>query len=484
MSTVKHSGELTTTALTSALKRADKEQGDEWLPDGTGRGAGRLFFRAQPAGGRWYFRYTLPGGKRDTLALGHYSLPGRTKDEHTGGGYSLAEARERARELAALLKTPETANIRAHLDNLERAAERQYLAEAEKLRRAQEAEAAQKDTLGRLCLIYCDHLKATGKVSADKVRRDLTRHVLSLALADKPARDVRPVEIAQIVRKLVENGHQRQAGLIRSYLSAAYRLAAGAEGDATAPAALLGFHVETNPVANIRALPTQERHRVLSPDELRLFLKRLTGYADITSDALWMALLAGGQRPQQLLRARVVDYAADEGLLTLLDGKGRRRQPRVHVLPLAPRGQSLMTSLRERAQRLGSPWLFSTAGTVPMDIGTLSYRVTLISRAMVEAGEASEPLQMKDLRRTTETLLAGLKINKDLRAQVLSHGLGGVQARHYDRHDYGGEKREVLALWERRLSAIEAGLTARQTKAAEGPQTGDRSDLAEGSVQH
>jgi hypothetical protein len=44
-----------------------------------------------------------------------------------------------------------------------------------------------------------------------------------------------------------------------------------------------------------------------------------------------------------------------------------------------------------------------------------------------------------------------------LRAQLQSHGLGGVQDAHYDRHDYMLEKRRALEAWERRLLDIVEG---------------------------
>ena len=38
-----------------------------------------------------------------------------------------------------------------------------------------------------------------------------------------------------------------------------------------------------------------------------------------------------------------------------------------------------------------------------------------------------------------------------MRAHLQSHGLGGVQTRHYDRHSTMDEKRKALELWEGRL---------------------------------
>ena len=45
---------------------------------------------------------------------------------------------------------------------------------------------------------------------------------------------------------------------------------------------------------------------------------------------------------------------------------------------------------------------------------------------------------------TAETLFARKGISRDVRAQIQSHGLSGVQARHNDKHDYRDEKRRAL----------------------------------------
>ncbi len=61
----------------------------------------------------------------------------------------------------------------------------------------------------------------------------------------------------------------------------------------------------------------------------------------------------------------------------------------------------------------------------------------------------------RDIRRTAETEMAGLGFSVDLRGQLLSHGLGGVQAVHYDRHSYLPEKKAALEKWERHLEGQE-----------------------------
>jgi hypothetical protein len=57
-------------------------------------------------------------------------------------------------------------------------------------------------------------------------------------------------------------------------------------------------------------------------------------------------------------------------------------------------------------------------------------------------------------------MLAGMGISRDTRAQLLSHGLSGVQAAHYDRHSYTDEKRAALVAWEQRLDDISTGKTS------------------------
>ena len=64
----------------------------------------------------------------------------------------------------------------------------------------------------------------------------------------------------------------------------------------------------------------------------------------------------------------------------------------------------------------------------------------------------SVSVEMRDLRRTCETMLAAMGVSSDVRAHLQSHGLGVVQTRHYDRHSYMDEKRKALELWEGRLA--------------------------------
>lgn len=51
-------------------------------------------------------------------------------------------------------------------------------------------------------------------------------------------------------------------------------------------------------------------------------------------------------------------------------------------------------------------------------------------------GDGIEGFQVKRIRSGIETLLAAQGISREVRGHPQSHGLSGVQARHYDGHDY------------------------------------------------
>jgi hypothetical protein len=62
-----------------------------------------------------------------------------------------------------------------------------------------------------------------------------------------------------------------------------------------------------------------------------------------------------------------------------------------------------------------------------------------------------EPFKAADIRRTCETQLAVLKVSKDVRTELLSHGRNSLIAGRYDHHQYLDEKRKALNKWEAAL---------------------------------
>ena len=93
----------------------------------------------------------------------------------------------------------------------------------------------------------------------------------------------------------------------------------------------------------------------------------------------------------------------------------------------------------------GGAYLFTLdAGKHGAGYHTVRSLVAGIAAAMVEAGETAATFTPGELRITVETRLAAAGVPRETRAQLQSHGLGGVQGRHYDKHSYLDEKREAL----------------------------------------
>lgn len=83
--------------------------------------------------------------------------------------------------------------------------------------------------------------------------------------------------------------------------------------------------------------------------------------------------------------------------------------------------------------KLGTFVFTTTQGFKATSHAVVRARVRNIATAMQEAGEhVGSMFTEGDPRRTVETRLAAEGVRQELRAQLQSHGLGGVQARRYD----------------------------------------------------
>ena len=236
-----------------------------WLSDGGARGAGTLVFRRTGGVVRAYFRYTQTDGSRFALPLGHC-------DELGTNGLTLAQARAKAGELSKLYLAGEK-DLRTYLEAVE--AERQAALEAEKSARAAAAarkEVEQRYTLTALCDAYVAALEAQRKAkSARDVRSAFNVRVVSRhpELARTPATSITPQQVAVVVRTIREAGKERTAGILRSYLRAAYAMAIRAPFDSAVASDMTGFGVEMNSVDAIPTIPVRAGHRTLSATELR-----------------------------------------------------------------------------------------------------------------------------------------------------------------------------------------------------------------------
>lgn len=413
--------------------------------------------RATPPGKR------TPNGSRAFIFQGY--LNGTTPRITIGDTkiWNLDKARIEARDLQILL---DKGIDPRELEREKAAAKAAAIAtkEAEKIA----LEARKQYTLKALCGVYCDHLKTLGKTDSSRQAHSIFKvHVFEAfpTIAALPASEIDSDHVATLVRKVIEQGKKRAAGVLRSYLSAAFNAARKARFDAKLPSELITYGVKDNPAEIIATIAVNRGDRTLSADELKEYMVALSD-DDLSDLALKLALYTAGQRMAQLLRPKINDYDKDSKTLRLWDGKGRRTSPREHLLPLPPKAAAIVEKLVDRARKLeeanakkenrepthNNLWLFTTTGKTQLTDTTPGKRAAEICKNM-----KCLPFDLRDIRRTCETMLAGMRVHKDIRSQLLSHGLSGVQDAHYDRHGYTDEKRTALVAWEKRLDEILTG---------------------------
>lgn len=402
------------------------------------RGAGKLTAWKMASGNvMFHYRYTRPNGTRDRLPIGAFDPTGRL-------GLTLKDARDKAGELAKRYNSGDR-DLRAAIEAEEAAksAAKQAEGQADEARKAEAAA-----TLGALTTAYADALEKQGKASARAVRSSLTKNVKDAhpKLWAKPAAKIDADDVLELIETLTTAGSPREAAKLRSYIRAAYAAAINARTKPGALPALRKLKLQTNPARDVGTVAgsTRTRDRALSVAELRAYWNRISALPEPARSALRFHVLTGGQRIEQLARATTADIDSDAHAILLLDPKGRRSEPRRHWVPLLPDAEECIEVMQKN--RMGAFVWSVNGGESPVSESTLRDHFKSVSDAMLEAEEIAEKFTPGDIRRTVETRLAAKGVTLEVRAQLQSHGLGGVQARHYDRHDYADEKRAALEI--------------------------------------
>lgn len=390
-------------------------QGELLLCDGGG-----LYLRVRPNAKHWLFIYTDAQGRRKKVA--HGTFPDR----------SLASAREWATEQRKIRESGADPLV-------------------EKRRTKEHIRAHSDSTVDALLEAYVSQLRQLQKQSSKDVASIFKLHVSSHVKA-MSASSVSHQDLMPLIRKLMDDGKKRTAGKLRSYLHSAFSLAMRAHDDPGVSSSLGDFGITQNPVAMIRT-PSGSAgvpgERTLSKAELGAYLNHLALLPESdTRDLLHIQLYTAGQRIAQILKA-TLERDSDNGLrMNIRDWKGRRSLPRRHEVPLT--GNALRIT-EGRGMKL-----FGLVGEGEIKKAQLkaSGEVSAISDKMIESELSEQPFRLKDIRRTAETLLASLGVSLEVRAQLLSHGISGVQMRHYDRHSYLKEKLDALIIWQKLLEEL------------------------------
>ena len=386
----------------------------------------------------FYWRVTINGKTaREVIGIYDPSAPPKSL-KPTGKGFSVLAAMRAAEALAE--------QHHANLANGGFAGVKAAEQEAKDKAKTAKLEAA-KFTLQALLTDYCDHLKALERESYKDARSIFKLHVLEAwpKIAALPANQVTGEQIADMMRRVIEQGKARTSNKLRSYIRAAYQTAKAARSKPSIPVNFKSYNVTHNPAADTEPDESANKadKRPLTTEELRAYWQAIKAQPGLRGAVLRLHLLTGGQRIEQLVNLRTENVTADS--ILLFDGKGRPgKPPRPHTVPLIPQAAVALQECDPQGT-----YALST------DQGVTHLAATTLSAWAVEASTLAD-FKAKRVRSGVETILARARISSDDRGRLQSHGISGVQNRHYDGHDYMDEKRQALETLFRLLDATEA----------------------------
>ena len=398
-----------------------------------GLGSLRVYF--MPSGAiRLYYGYKDASGKQDDFPIGIFA-DSRSQVE-PGVTFTLAMARQRALELS----TKQFEAVRSGMSSFR---------ELSDMIAPKFKNETHDTSLKALLELYALIKEEEGRVEyAKAIRSACNRYIYNQSLSKKAAARVKKAELANIFREIIASGKKRTYQKLRSYVLAAYNLAIDAGEDEMCDSRLVPFGVVDIPITKARkagALTVGRRTRFLSEMEIKQVWQELVFLDNPVTRFMQIKLLTG-QRTIQLLRARREDIDFENKLMVLYDPKGRRQEPRRHVVALNEDVWNLVLKfLRVPDSGRGLLFRFDDGREIRQDVA--SNHAKKLSTKLLQRGVIANKFTLGDFRRTWETHMARLNVSKEIRGQIASHGISGVQDNHYDMFDYMEQKIEACNLW-------------------------------------
>jgi integrase len=324
----------------------------------------------------WMFRYRL-NGKQERVTLGQYP------------DLSLKAARDRRDDLAT-----ETAKGKSP------AAEK-------KLARAGLTTNPSMRVFGER--YFAEQVVPNWK-NPKSIRRYLDNEVFP-ALGEKTLKDINALDVQALVYRKRDNGRIAAAMQLRNVLKQIFDYALELQLVTLNPAAM----VATRYIGKAR-----KRSRVLSPNEIRLYLRTvyLSNMRRQFKLALHIILLTLSRKSELLLaRWEHVNFEAGEWLIP--EENAKTGKP--HIVYLSAQVSEMLRELKALA-------------------------ANALNKALEGLTFDMDPLTIHDLRRTGATLLTERGFNKDVIEKALSHEPVGIRA-VYIVAEFAEQRKKMLQWW-------------------------------------
>jgi len=291
---------------------------------------------------------------------------------------------------------------------------------------------------------YVKYLKAEGKPSWKEAEKGLNKIADTLG-RNRPAREIEPEEIVEVLRPIYERGKKSMADHVRSYVHAAYNWGLKSEHDYRS-ASQRRFRLVYNPAAGIPTEPKNVGTRWLDEDEFVRLYRWLecpdTPVHPPYTRAVRILMLTG-QRVEEIARLHVHNWDAEERIIDW--SKTKNGAP--HAIPAPLIAAELIESIKPNEHG----WFFPSAKdpTRPVSHGTLyTFMWRQRDRGVIPV------VTNRDLRRTWKTLAGQAGVPKEIRDRIQNHALQDVSSKNYDRWNYMREKRAGMAKWDKFVRAM------------------------------
>lgn len=401
--------------------------------EGKGRNQGRLGIKVYPSGRKvFYFRYFV-GGKAKMIGLGDFPE------------LSLTDARVKANKLSVEVSDGIDPKARQQQQEFE---------EAKRLAAIKQREEAEL-LLGSMQQLYEYHMSVLQRKNRPSyykaVKAAYQKNLFTVIDPLKKARDVTSREIAQVIAN-VYNTSPVQSNRVRSYFHAGFNLALKHDNDPANLSRNVAFDLTYNPVTNIPRQAEAERviDRFLSEAELAEFLAqiKIRGFHPLMRFTVELMVLSGGQRPNEIMTSewKEIDFTAGEWFFP--PTKTKNKKP--HIVPVQGRLKEKLLELRE----LTGDSLYLVHNRLDK---TLPGRPDGLGKAFKRHCEVNklEAFTPRDIRRTCKTLMIRHQLaSKEIVDRLHNHAASDVSSKHYNKHDYLQEKRDLLKKWELSLESF------------------------------
>ncbi|ACL96228.2 site-specific integrase [Caulobacter vibrioides] len=393
---------LTDGAIRRALKQVEQTQKPVTLADGEGRGIGRLILFVRPMPTRviaYWLVQQWRAGARSRKKIGAYPSMSLNQARNIFDR-DFADAIQKGRSIKALGDT-------------------------------------RAGTLGDLFDAYIAHLKSSGKKSWKEAEKGLNKVADTLG-RHRPARDIEPHEIVDIIRPIYGRGTRSMADHVRGYLRAAFSWGIKSEHDYR-HASPRRFGLTKNPAAGIPSEPYVPGNRWLDEEEFLRLYRWLecpdTPVHPPYTRAVRLLMLTG-QRVEEIARLHIAQWDAKERIIDWSTTKNGKP----HAIPVPDLAAELLESIKPN----NYGWFFPSAfdPSKPVAHNTLySFMWRQRERGVIPV------VTNRDLRRTWKTLAGKAGLSKEIRDRLQNHTLQDVSSKAYDRWNYMPEKRAAMKQW-------------------------------------